>query len=100
MEAERWGIQNLLGVWLPQEGCDSLQGSPRWECSWMAALVPVPRVVMWLLCPQGVLPGLPGPTMLLPESFLLAHQLHLLAAQGRRKRLAKGRAWCPSVSPF
>lgn len=27
MEAERWGIQNLFIVWLPQEGCGSLQGS-------------------------------------------------------------------------
>lgn len=51
--------------------------------------------------PSGRSPELQGPTSLLPESFLLqgpplsfilAHQLHLLAAQGRPKSLAKGRA--------
>ena len=69
-----------------------------WKCLWIVALVSVPREVIWLLCPQEETSQAPldcsqNPSYYRgPHSFLLAHQLHLLAAQGRPKRLAKGRA--------
>jgi hypothetical protein len=69
MEVERWTSRTY-----PVSGCHRKGVTPyreHWECLWMAALVPLPREVMWLLCPQEVLLGLPDPTRLLPEFFLL-----------------------------
>lgn len=88
---QRDGVSRTYSVWLPREGCHSSQESHYAENACGSPLT-------WLRCPQGETSQAPldcsqNPSYHgAPLSFLLAHQLHLLAAQGRPKRLAKGTA--------